>query len=1663
MQATYDGGHLTKVAADNDDSLSFTYNDAGRLIQQTDQAGRTVSFIYDTDNQHLTSVTTPDGTTEYAYVTEPGAALHQVSSITLADGTIQHFEYNAHGQLIKESVNNGAETLTYSYVGVNEVIATDATGTSAHLWLNENGQIAQIEDALGHVSQLRYDANGNLTGIANADGTATGIEYDAAGNPLSVQDALGHTVGFAYEKQFGQLAEVTDQRGNAIDYGYDSHGNLNKITYADGSSETYSYNADGDLNVALNRRGESVTYTFDDKGHVTQKSYADGSTATYTYDSHGNLTSAIDADSSSSFQYDAADRLIKVTDGDGRWLSYTYDDAGRRTEMADQAGHVTHYSYDNLGHLSQLIDGTGNLIAAYSYDAAGRLSRGENGNGTYTTYQYDLAGQLTHLVNFRADGTVNSRFDYTYDEMGRRTDVATLDGTNHYTYDAIGQLTGVTLPDGHHIEYHYDAAGNRTVVDDGGTTTNYATNALNQYTNSGTVTFSYDADGNMTGKTDHGITTTYGYDAENHLVSVVNPTDTWSYEYDALGNRIASVHNGERIEYQLDPTGMVNVAGEYNSAGDEVAQYTYGIGLESQTLSGSNYYYDFNAIGSTAGLTGSTGAYVNQYSYLPFGENIVTSETVANSFEYVGQWGVMDAGNGLDFMRARYYSETDGRFVSVDPLKQPWLNTYSYAVNNPVVYFDPRGLWTGSIGWAFTGGDGLNGGTGQVNLVWDGSSWSPRVQMTVGAGYGGGIGGSGSIVATFTNAPNSGYLTGGGYEVGASDGLGVEYVGGNEYVGSNKYEGFNVSIGTPGIMPEAHIFQNYTQDLGSLTDILFGQISYPVIKLTYIPYDIGLDDPQMMLNVDVDFVKILAPKDPNDIVGPQGFGYEHWISSKNPLSYTIHYENLATATAPAQQVTITQTLDSDLNLNSFRLGDFGWGDISITVPDNSSFYINRIDLRSTKGYMVDVVAGVDVANHQAYWSFTTIDPKTGEIPEDPTIGFLPPDVDGMVGQAYANYTINANADAPTGTVIDAKATIIFTTQEPIDTPAISNTLDAQVPESHVEAVANATVESAQFLVRWSGSDVGSAIAGYTVYVSGNGGTYLPWLENTTLIEATYAGLPGHSYAFYTVASDNAGNKEAAPEQADLTIQVASSAAPTDIVLPCITAVALSTDGIYAAGHSLDFSVRFSESLFVDIAALPPVIHMTIGGRAIEATYQSGSGTDTLIFRHIIADGESNTDGTALGSAMLLNGATLRDVAGNPLVDLTLAAGITINNAPIVQTALVDQSAIEDHPFSFQVPSDAFTDVDPGDTLSYSAMLANGNPLPGWLSFDNATRTFSGVPVNENVGAISLKVIATDSSSASASDIFDLTVVNVVNDLKGEVLFWKTGAPITGVMSTLVSASADAGTQLVEFRNIQASADGSRTIEIWETSPKSNNESVKLEFSLSAGSAATWQDASGLPSGWKLLGNSDKPGHFMLSGMSITPLSVGPVKLGTLTLTAPANPQHFDLSLSAGQLGNDTVSPFSITSDRMITGMDALYQHPDMADGTYALTSAKVSGSAESNAVNVLDALAALKIAVGLNPNTDGSAVSPYQYLAADVNKDGQIKAADALNILKMAVKLSTAPAREWLFVPESIGSETMSRTNVIWPDNPVPITLDTDQELNLIGIVTGDVNGSWLV
>jgi Ca2+-binding RTX toxin-like protein len=122
--------------------------------------------------------------------------------------------------------------------------------------------------------------------------------------------------------------------------------------------------------------------------------------------------------------------------------------------------------------------------------------------------------------------------------------------------------------------------------------------------------------------------------------------------------------------------------------------------------------------------------------------------------------------------------------------------------------------------------------------------------------------------------------------------------------------------------------------------------------------------------------------------------------------------------------------------------------------------------------------------------------------------------------------------------------------------------------------------------------------------------------------------------------------------------------------------------------------------------------------------------------------------------------TATDLAGATIFDIFSLAVANGNNVPVVATPIADQFTAEDSVLSFQIPAATFADVDTGDTLAYSATLSDGGVLPNWLGFDTATRTFSGTPTNSNVGAIDLRVTATDGSNASVSDVFRVTVNNV---------------------------------------------------------------------------------------------------------------------------------------------------------------------------------------------------------------------------------------------------------------------------------------------------------------
>jgi trimeric autotransporter adhesin len=116
--------------------------------------------------------------------------------------------------------------------------------------------------------------------------------------------------------------------------------------------------------------------------------------------------------------------------------------------------------------------------------------------------------------------------------------------------------------------------------------------------------------------------------------------------------------------------------------------------------------------------------------------------------------------------------------------------------------------------------------------------------------------------------------------------------------------------------------------------------------------------------------------------------------------------------------------------------------------------------------------------------------------------------------------------------------------------------------------------------------------------------------------------------------------------------------------------------------------------------------------------------------------------------------------GSTLSASALEQMLVVNNhAPVLALPIDAQQANEDSTWSFSVPLTTFSDAD-SDQLVYSATLADGVALPFWLSFDAATRTFTGTPTNDQVGNITLAVTATDPKGLTASANFVVAVNNI---------------------------------------------------------------------------------------------------------------------------------------------------------------------------------------------------------------------------------------------------------------------------------------------------------------
>jgi lysophospholipase L1-like esterase len=191
-------------------------------------------------------------------------------------------------------------------------------------------------------------------------------------------------------------------------------------------------------------------------------------------------------------------------------------------------------------------------------------------------------------------------------------------------------------------------------------------------------------------------------------------------------------------------------------------------------------------------------------------------------------------------------------------------------------------------------------------------------------------------------------------------------------------------------------------------------------------------------------------------------------------------------------------------------------------------------------------------------------------------------------------------------------------------------------------------------------------------------------------------------------------------------------------------------------------------VFVNGVSRGLVTPSTPGWQAFSVDLDLAAGSHTI---QIAARGRSDGEGTYIDS-----------------VSFALVTP-EVNDPPVLVNPLADAAAAEDTAFTYTVPANAF--ADPDSAIQYSATLANGSPLPSWLSFNPTTRGFSGTPATTDVGAVTVRVTASD----GAFSVFDDFTITVGPTAAPAAITFQPGAPGSGfTFSDLPVSQTTAGAQ-----------------------------------------------------------------------------------------------------------------------------------------------------------------------------------------------------------------------------------------------------------------------------
>jgi RHS repeat-associated protein len=565
--------------------------------------------------------------------------------------------------------------------------------------------------------------NGLTISRTNRKNQTTTEARNSLGQKLSVTDALGNVTGYSYDP-FGNLTHTTDPAGNQIVNLYDIQGRKTQTADPDLGLWKYEYNALGELAKQTDAKLQATTFKYDLLGRMTQR-IEPGLTSDWIFDTAGYGKGKLHQAKTSAgyirtYYYDNKGRhqLTLSNFGAGNPLLFNtaaYDAAGHLSEQYYPTGLGVKHVYNAYGYPSEVRNVSTNALywKQNTQDAEGHIVKETYGNGVVVSRSHNvLNGRLVTRQDVTSGNEWIQFHYYDHDTLGnvRGHWNSGVGEWNGLTYDKLNRLTqndrslaGVPTTE----TVAYDPLGNITSKTGVGSYAYGDPLHKHAVTSAGGNSYSYDANGNLTG----GGGKSAAWTAWNMPASLTQSGQTTSWLYGPEHDRYKMVTPG-RTTWHLNPG--VHQGGHY-----ERTQYASGTVEHRTTLYGGGRpigevlsfdgtapeqtrYFHSDGQGSITAVTDSAGAVLTRYRYDPWGkQTLVSGSNTGIDQTRQGHTGHEMLDGGLTHMNGRLYDPVLARFVSADPIVQaPYdlqsLNRYSYVLNNPLCYTDPTGFsaWT---------------------------------------------------------------------------------------------------------------------------------------------------------------------------------------------------------------------------------------------------------------------------------------------------------------------------------------------------------------------------------------------------------------------------------------------------------------------------------------------------------------------------------------------------------------------------------------------------------------------------------------------------------------------------------------------------------------------------------------------------------------------------------------------------------------------------------------------------------------------------------------------------------------------------------------------------------------------------------------------------------